>query len=389
MEGILYAEVYLICMIVAGLLLFWTSRARLQSTSERWLQAVLVTFLANFTANLFFTLFSRGLIDIGPQYIAVSYALKTLYFITLDIGVFAWCGYAENEQHNSFLKRGHKGLHILLLAVPIVIVLINLWTKHTFSIGANGEYKRAWAYHIQMIYLFLCSTVFSIRLMQHARRESDPIRYSRLRTLATFPICILTAWIFSLLGESIPVICVCITIDLLCFYVTGVNLQVSVDKLTQVNNRQNLLSYLSYKINNHEETIYLIMMDVDEFKTINDTYGHLAGDDALTCVAKALKQACAQFKKRPFIARYGGDEFVVILEGTADDVVVVEERIQTEAASFNGPDRPYVIGLSIGIAAYVQGMTTQELIAAADEKLYKIKHTHKKESGRKRGQDQW
>ena len=131
------------------------------------------------------------------------------------------------------------------------------------------------------------------------------------------------------------------------------------------------------------------MMDVDEFKTINDTYGHLAGDDALTCVAKALKQACAQFKKRPFIARYGGDEFVVILEGTADDVAVVEERIQTEAASFNGPDRPYVIGLSIGIAAYVQGMTTQELIAAADEELYKIKYAHKKETGRKRGQDQW
>ena len=114
-----------------------------------------------------------------------------------------------------------------------------------------------------------------------------------------------------------------------------INLQVSVDKLTQVNNRQNLLSYLSYKINNHEETVYLIMMDIDKFKTINDTYGHLAGDDALICVAKALKQACAQFKKRPFIARYGGDEFVVILEGTTDDLAAVEERIHAEAARFN------------------------------------------------------
>ena len=389
MEGILYAEVYLICMIVAGLLLFWTSRARLLSTSERWLQAVLVTFLVNFTVNFFFTLFSRGLIDIGSQRVAVSYALKTLYFITLDIGVFAWCGYAENEQHSSIFKRSRGRLHIVLLAVPIVAVLINLWTQHTFSISADGEYKRAWAYHAQMIYLFLCSAVCSVRLMQQARRESDPIRYSRLRTLATFPICILAAWILSLFGESIPVICVCITIELLCFYVAGINLQVSVDKLTQVNNRQNLLSYLSYKINNHEETVYLIMMDVDEFKTINDTYGHLAGDDALICVAKALKQACAQFKKRPFIARYGGDEFVVILEGTADDLAAVKERILAEAARFNGPDRPYAIGLSIGSAAYVQGMTTQELIAVADEELYKIKHARKNETGRKRGQDRW
>ena len=179
------------------------------------------------------------------------------------------------------------------------------------------------------------------------------------------------------------------TIELLCFYVAGINLQVSVDKLTQVNNRQNLLSYLSYKINNHEETVYLIMMDIDKFKTINDTYGHLAGDDALICVAKALKQACAQFKKRPFIARYGGDEFVVILEGTTDDLAAVEERIHAEAARFNGPDRPYRISLSIGSAAYIQGMSAQELIEVADGELYKIKHAHQNETGRKRVQDRW
>lgn len=389
MESILYAEVYLICMIIAGLLLYWTSRAHLLSTSERWLQAVLITFLVNFTVDCFFTLFSNGLISIGSQSIVVSYALKTLYFITLDVGVYAWCGYAENEQHSSIFKRGWGGLHTVLLAIPVAAVLINLLTRHTFSISAEGEYKHAWAYHAHMIYLFLCTSICSIRLLRHARRESDPIRYSRLRTLATFPICILVAWILSFFGEAVPVICVCITIELLCFYVAGINLQVSVDKLTQVNNRQNLLSYLSYKINNHEETVYLIMMDIDKFKTINDTYGHLAGDDALICVAKALKQACAQFKKRPFIARYGGDEFVVILEGTTDDLAAVEERIHAEAARFNGPNRPYRISLSIGSAAYIQGMSAQELIEVADGELYKIKHAHQNETGRKRVQDRW
>ncbi len=376
MESILYAEVYLICMIIVGLLLFWTSRARLLSTSERWLRAVLITFLAHFTANFFFTLFNRRLIDAGDQSTAVSYALKTLYFITLDIGVFAWCGYAENEQHKNLFKRGRRWLCTALLAAPIAAVLINLWTGHTFTISAEGVYKRAWAYHAQMIYLLICAAACSWRLLKQAGLESDPIRHNRLRMMATFPACILAAWILSFFGEAVPVICVCITIELLCFYVAAANQQISVDKLTQVNNRQHMLSYMSYKINNHEEAVYLMMIDVDDFKTINDSCGHLAGDEALICVAKALKQACAQFKKRPFIARYGGDEFVVVMEGTQDDLAALTQRIRDAAKAFNTPDKPYTIGLSIGSAAYTQGMTAQELIAAADAELYKVKRAH-------------
>ena len=112
------------------------------------------------------------------------------------------------------------------------------------------------------------------------------------------------------------------------------------------------------------------MMDVDRFKVINDTYGHLEGDRALTTVSSVLKHACGPFKKRPYIARYGGDEFIIMLEGSENDLSALLESISAALAAFQSADAPYPLSLSIGVAKYRAGMTPKELIAQADADLY-------------------
>ena len=82
--------------------------------------------------------------------------------------------------------------------------------------------------------------------------------------------------------------------------------QISIDKPTQVNNRQNLLGFMDYKLRNHDHDVYLMMMDLDSFKQINDTYGHVEGDNALVNASKGIKEACGGYVPRPYIARYGG-----------------------------------------------------------------------------------
>jgi diguanylate cyclase (GGDEF)-like protein len=211
-----------------------------------------------------------------------------------------------------------------------------------------------------------------MRLMKAARRETDPVRQSHLHLTASFPLCILAAWVLSFVGESVPVICVCITVELLCLYMGTTNQQISLDKLTQVNNRQNLYGYLDYKLRNHLEDLYLMMIDVDYFKQINDTYGHLEGDQALIRVASALKLACGSHTKRPYIARYGGDEFIVLLEGTqleADDLC---DSIRTLLKQLN-QQSPYALDLTIGYALWQPGMDVNGLIGAADNVLYELK----------------
>ena len=151
--------------------------------------------------------------------------------------------------------------------------------------------------------------------------------------------------------------------------------QISMDKLTQVNNRQNLLSFLEYKCVNHSEKLFLFMMDLDYFKTINDTYGHLEGDDALIRASKALKISCGDhFRRRPYIARYGGDEFIVVIESARADAEALIVRIREVLSELNDQaNRPYNLAFSIGMAEFHPGMNANALIEAADAALYEIK----------------
>ena len=149
------------------------------------------------------------------------------------------------------------------------------------------------------------------------------------------------------------------------------------DRLTRVNNRQNLLGFMNHKVKHHENDLYLLMMDVDEFKQINDTYGHLAGDEALVKVSGGIKHACGSYLPRPYIARFGGDEFIIVME--ADDEKNVEKicsNIRESIAELNKGDE-YTLGISIGMAKFKEGQTPKELISEADGKLYEIKKSRK------------
>ena len=227
MEAALYAEVYLVCIIVVALLTFWSTRRSTRSVEERWLVYVLLAFLGNFASNFFFKLFNGRLIGSEALFLPASYFFKTLYFITLDIGVFAWCGYAETEQKNYIFQR-KKTLRLLMLPLllPIAAALVNLKTHHLFEITPAGAYQRNFLFQVQMAFLLLCSMVCSVRLLRHARRESDPLQCAHLRLTASFPLCILAAWMLSFIGESVPVICVCIMVELLCIYTGTHNQQI-------------------------------------------------------------------------------------------------------------------------------------------------------------------
>ena len=374
MEAILYAEIYLFCIVIVWLCKYWSDQRSSNSASERWLHTALVGFLISFISNFLFTLVSRVL-PASPVTRHASWLFKTAYHVMLCFGVFAWCGYADTECRGTlFTTRKRVMLSAIPLGLMVALVISNLWTHGLFTI-TEGGYVRGKLFQLEMGLLVAITTVFSVRLLLHARSETDPIKRGHLKLVSSFPLCLLIAWLLTLAGESFPIISVAITIELLCLYMGTSTQQISMDKLTQVNNRQNLLSFLEYKCVNHSEKLFLFMMDLDYFKTINDTYGHLEGDDALIRASKALKMSCGNhFRRRPYIARYGGDEFIVVIESTKQEADQLLENIHSNLKKLNDEaNKPYNLAFSIGVAEYHPGMDANALIEAADSELYKIK----------------
>ena len=147
------------------------------------------------------------------------------------------------------------------------------------------------------------------------------------------------------------------------------------DALTGLPNQQTLLERLTFEIKRAQREngrLALLMLDVDQFKGINDSYGHRFGDAVLKMVAGSLR---AVARGSDVVGRYGGDEFCAILPGADGDAAsAFIERLRADVASrpvLAPGQAPVPVGLSIGFAAYPeQADTLEELIAEADSSLY-------------------
>lgn len=127
----------------------------------------------------------------------------------------------------------------------------------------------------------------------------------------------------------------------------------------------------------HRTMLSLVMFDVDHFKKINDTYGHLAGDAVLVHLARVTQ---SMIRTEDVLARYGGEEFAIICRGTPLlNAGVVGERLRTavEQATFEFQGRRLPVTVSVGVAALPEAnaAATHELIAAADSALYEAKRS--------------
>ncbi len=157
----------------------------------------------------------------------------------------------------------------------------------------------------------------------------------------------------------------------------------TVDGLTQVFNKRYYLEALEREMSRarrYSRELSLIMFDIDHFKRVNDTYGHLAGDYVLRKLAAAIKGV---IRREDIFARYGGEEFSIILpEIGLDNARFFSEKIRkvVEAESFIFENQIIPVTISVGVALYNSGMRRiEEFILTADDYLYQAK-----KSGRNR-----
>ncbi len=150
------------------------------------------------------------------------------------------------------------------------------------------------------------------------------------------------------------------------------------DPLTRIPNRRYLDEYMVREIartRRYDRSLSLLMIDVDHFKRVNDTYGHVCGDAVLRDLAQVISN---RLRQSEFLARYGGEEFALLLPETdVQGAALVAEQVRAlvDGHDFCCGDEVIPVTISVGVGAWTPSMTqASDLIEAADAKLYQAKH---------------
>ena len=267
----------------------------------------------------------------------------------------------ENRQKNPGLKWAKiiEAIYLLFLAAAFPFKLI-------FYVDQNNHYMRGGFFGIYlMVYiagiLYLLFTTLQVA-----------VRYQNKSKNSVYAIAV-----FLLLGTMIQVIFPQVHVTWLCvsllsiLYFTYCNgMWQQLDELTGLLNQKSYLNQTAHLTQNGT----LVVFDVDDFKYINDNYGHLMGDECLKEIASCIKKA---YFKDGFCYRIGGDEFCVLLYGKADKDRCYRRLVQEwNTRRKTMKILPYV---SVGTASFAAGDNALKVKENADKDLYRFKKEHKKE----------
>lgn len=367
-------EIFLLCMIVLIGLAARSRRSLFSSTQQLLLSMLGYTSAAYIFFDMIWTL-SDGVST--PVGISANWISNAVSFSLFAITCLIWFFYSETMQGSQLLTTPYR---VALLTLPTVLVVAlaftSYWTHALFYIDAQGIYRRGALYMIQPIVSYCYVIYTSLHAFVQARKVESLQQKAIYRTLAFFAVPALVGGTFQV-AFSIPGLCVGILLSILLLYIIYQEQLISTDPLTGLNHRNRFETYMLSTFSNVDqaEDVYLLMMDADSFKQINDRYGHVEGDHALQVIATTLKDICSP--AGGFIARYGGDEFVVLQKAAAEQGIIdLCTAINDELAR---AEVPYLLQMSIGYARVGNGVDTwKDLLRAADAELYRAKGEKKK-----------
>lgn len=309
----------------------------------------------------------------GPIAAFALVTVNLLYFGVHVLPPYFWLHYThlqlfqdESRTRRLFLQAAAPGI------ITVVLTFITPFTGALFTVDSAGVYHRGpWIpLFIVCNYFYLAAAIFLT--LRHRNRVDRRTFWS----LLIFPLPGIIGGLIQAFVYGVTLIAPGMTLSLLLVYVNIQQSTLKTDYLTGVFNRMQADNHLRQRIaaSRVRGAFSGILIDVDNFKTINDSHGHAVGDQALEAVAGLLRRS---LRRDDFVARFGGDEFLVILEIQAREnlersVARIEEAVREYNASHSDQDE---IALSMGFDVYnpAQGMTDREFLKHIDTLLYLVK----------------
>ena len=369
--AILYLEINIFSLVLIGIVLLKTMGLS-QMVAQSHFAMSIIAEMVFFVSDTLFVLVNEGVLPGGKP---VMMACKEVYFLATAAMCFFWFIYFEYLRETRFVKRRRYVLYSTsILWLMVIALLANLFNHSLFYIDESGVYRRGPFFILTYILSYSYVLIAFIRVMINLKRDTEATNKDLLIRLAFFPLFPGISGVLQFIYPRLPIACATISITTLYLYLTWVDQLISLDPLTGLNNRKQLTHTFNNLSKSHEDQdkIRLYLIDVNHFKQINDTYGHLQGDNALKIIAEALKAACKGENKGTVIARYGGDEFVILVsENNNDETIDLKERIKEKLKELSKKKSvPFELTVSVGSACSDNGDSLKDLILKADKAMY-------------------
>ena len=314
----------------------------------------------------------------GAAVRSFNIAATTLYYAMNPVICMVWYLYVHYSIYRDIGRLKRIVFQAALpAAVNLALSVSSIFTGVMFTFDANNTYHRG-----QLFFLMALISFFYMALawiLSIVRRRSIPKQ--EFYPITIFMFLPVAGGVIQVLFYGVNLIWACVTFSTLIVFVHIQNHRLYTDYLTGLNNRRQLDLYLRQRVQLADGGMLAgLMIDIDDFKKINDTHGHSAGDQALVDTAEILKKT---FRKNDFISRYGGDEFVVVMSlQEKEDLGRAIGRLSDNVAAFNArKTAPYTISLSIGYDCFLDQQDTsgKDFIERLDDLMYKDKHGGKDE----------
>ena len=299
---------------------------------------------------------------------------ELLYAMDILFG-FLWMLFAGAKVFTEEGRLKKRFIPMMLPAfITLVLLVCNVFNGWFFKISEENIYSRNHLF--VMTYLVTYGYLLGGSGILYKNRRSTK-RYMYLPVLLfIFPVAI--GSLLQFLFYGIATLWLSAAIGLTSLYISILIENAYLDRLTGVYNRHYFETYVSalYKAaarDSKKQKIAALMIDIDRFKSINDRYGHVVGDDALICSARILR---ASVGKNAHVVRYGGDEFLVILRDKSEtEVALLVGEIQKNCAAANrASDKDYTLSFSIGYTvADPSVVDKEEFLIRADAAMYAAK----------------
>lgn len=369
--AILYLEINIFSLVLIGIVLLKTMGLSQMVAQSNFAMSIIAEMVF-FVSDTLFVLVNEGVLPGGKP---VMMACKEVYFLATAAMCFFWFIYFEYLRETRFVKRRSYVLYSTsILWLMVIALLANLFNHSLFYIDESGVYRRGPFFILTYILSYSYVLIAFIRVMINLKRDTEATNKDLLIRLAFFPLFPGISGVLQFIYPRLPIACATISITTLYLYLTWVDQLISLDPLTGLNNRKQLTHTFNNLSKSHEDQdkIRLYLIDVNHFKQINDTYGHLQGDNALKIIAEALKAACKGANRGTVIARYGGDEFVILVsENNNDETIDLKERIKEKLKELSKKKSvPFELTVSVGSACSDNGDSLKDLILKADKAMY-------------------